>query len=66
MIDIGFTSVATERGEKRERERERGRERGSDDDDDDYDGGKNAVESQISGFKCEIRISHAEIASFQA
>ena len=63
MIDIGFTSVATERGEKRERERER--ERGSDDDDD-YDGGKNAVESQISGFKCEIRISHAEIASFQA
>ena len=23
MIDIGFTSVATERGEKRERERER-------------------------------------------
>ena len=50
---------------ERERERERGRERGSDDDDD-YDGGKNAVESQISGFKCEIRISHAEIASFQA
>ena len=48
MIDIGFTSVATEGREERE---------GNDYDD---DGGKNAVESQISGFKCEIGI-----ASFQ-
>ena len=53
MIDIGFTSVATERREGREGN-----------DDDDGDGGKNAVESQISGFKCEIGIASFQQARF--